>query len=262
MSLSALTVPQIKRLVDISEALDDVFLEMLASDPRRGVRRIYLEAVRRKEGRKAEEQRLKRMFERERILHKQSLTRIAGVDEAGRGPLAGPVVAAAVMLPQCVFLEGLDDSKKLTPKKREKLAMQIKKLALDWSIALATVEEIQVLNIRRASLLAMRRAVCGLKSKPQYVMVDGRDRIQTDLSQETVVGGDRKVASIAAASILAKVTRDDYMNIYHCLFPQYGFNIHKGYGTAGHLQALARYGSCPIHRANFLCGKGGLSFGI
>ncbi|RKO66625.1 ribonuclease HII [Desulfofundulus salinus] len=181
----------------------------------------------------------------------QGYSLVAGVDEAGRGPLAGPVVAAAVILPGRVFLPGLNDSKKVSPERREDLAHRIKQVALDWAIGISTVNEIELLNIHFASLLAMRRAVQGLSVVPQFLLVDGRFPLNLSLPQRALVGGDASSASIAAASILAKVTRDQLMQVCHHLYPQYGFDRHKGYPTSAHRQALARWGPCPLHRASF-----------
>jgi ribonuclease HII len=190
-------------------------------------------------------------FRYEEELYARGYSLVAGVDEAGRGPLAGPVVAAAVILPGRVFLSGLNDSKKISPVRREELAHQIKQVALDWAIGLSTVKEIELLNIHYASLLAMRRAVLGLKVVPEFLLVDGRFPLKLSLPQRALVGGDASCASIAAASILAKVARDQLMRICHHLYPQYGFDHHKGYPTVEHRQALARWGPCPLHRLTF-----------
>lgn len=185
-------------------------------------------------------------------LRLQGFTLIAGVDEAGRGPLAGPVVAAAVILPDGVRLPGLNDSKKLSAAKRETLAVQIKKTALAWAVGLATVSEIERENIHRASLWAMKRAVRGLEIVPHYLLVDGRALIpDLPVSQRALAGGDGLSAAVAAASILAKVTRDHLMRTYHHVYPEYGFDRHKGYPTAAHLEKLSAFGPCPIHRAGF-----------
>ena len=176
---------------------------------------------------------------------------VAGVDEAGRGPLAGPVVAAAVILPPQAWLPYLNDSNKLTAKKREELAVLIKKNALGWATGMSTVEEILQQNIHQAGLVAMRRAVQDLPGKPTYLLVDGFKITGLDLPQTPLIGGDGLSASIAAASILAKVTRDQLMDSYDRLYPEYGFRRHKGYATPEHLQALKRFGPCPIHRAGF-----------
>ena len=176
---------------------------------------------------------------------------IAGVDEAGRGPLAGPVVAAAVILDDLNPIAGLADSKKLTALKRERLFDEIRAKALCCSIAEATVEEIDELNILQATLLAMRRAVEGLRLKPTKVLVDGNRLPVLDVLAEAIVKGDSKVQAISAASILAKVHRDRWCQELHAQYPQYGFDGHKGYGTASHLQALQEHGATPWHRKSF-----------
>ena len=176
---------------------------------------------------------------------------IAGVDEAGRGPLAGPVVAAAVILDERHAIKGLADSKKLSARRREALFDEIRAKALCCSVAQASVEEIDELNILQATLLAMRRAVMGLRLPPKLVLVDGNRLPVLDIRAEAIVKGDDKVPAISAASILAKVTRDRWCLEYHQQFPQYGFDQHKGYGTADHLAALRLHGPCPQHRRTF-----------
>lgn len=175
----------------------------------------------------------------------------AGVDEAGRGPLAGPVVAAAVILDRLHPVDGLADSKKLTPFRREQLFGEIQARALCWSIALATVEEIDRLNILQATLLAMKRAVESLRIAPSRVLVDGNQLPRLAILSEAIVKGDALVPAISAASILAKVYRDRWCAEYHLQFPQYGFARHKGYGTVAHLAALRAHGACPQHRRSF-----------
>jgi ribonuclease HII len=176
---------------------------------------------------------------------------VAGVDEAGRGPLAGPVVAAAVILDELKPIQGLQDSKKLTALRRDKLFDEIRAKALCFSIAEASVEEIDTLNILQATLLAMRRAVMGLRLKPVKVLVDGNQLPRLDVLAEAIVQGDAKVQSISAASILAKVHRDRWCAELDQQFPQYGFSENKGYGTAAHLAALRQFGACPEHRKSF-----------
>lgn len=176
---------------------------------------------------------------------------VAGVDEAGRGPLAGPVVAAAVILDDLNPISGLADSKKLTALRREKLFDEIRAKALCCSIAEASVEEIDQLNILQATMLAMRRAVEGLRLKPVKVLVDGNRIPVLDVLAEAIVKGDAKVPAISAASILAKVYRDRWCVEYDREFPQYGFAGHKGYGTVEHLMALRAHGACPQHRKSF-----------
>ena len=176
---------------------------------------------------------------------------IAGVDEAGRGPLAGPVVAAAVILDDMQPIKGLADSKALTARRREKLFDEIRAKALCCSIAEASVEEIEQLNILQATLLAMRRAVEGLRLKPRLVLVDGNRLPVLAMRAEAIVKGDALVPAISAASILAKVQRDRWCAELDLQYPQYGFAKHKGYGTAAHLAALREYGACPQHRKTF-----------
>lgn len=176
---------------------------------------------------------------------------MAGVDEAGRGPLMGPVVAAAVILDELNPIRGLADSKKLTALKREKLYDEIRAKALCHSIAMATAEEIDHLNILQATMLAMKRAVEGLRLKPNKVLVDGNRLPTLVILSEAIVGGDALVPSISAASILAKVYRDRWCAEFHLQYPQYGFADHKGYGTAVHLAALREHGACPQHRRSF-----------
>ena len=176
---------------------------------------------------------------------------IAGVDEAGRGPLAGPVVAAAVILDARAHIQGLADSKQLSPRRREQLFDEIRAKALCCSIAQASVEEIDRLNILQATMLAMQRAVKGLRLKPNKVLVDGNRLPSLEVLAEAVVWGDALVPAISAASILAKVTRDRLLNELHALHPDYGFDRHKGYGTAQHMLALQTLGPLDVHRRSF-----------
>ncbi len=176
---------------------------------------------------------------------------IAGVDEAGRGPLAGNVVAAAVILDDLNPIAGLNDSKKLTALRREKLYAEIHAKALCVSVGQASVEEIDRLNILQATMLAMQRAVCGLRLKPAKVLIDGNRIPKLDMLAEAIVGGDAKVKAISAASIIAKVTRDRQCDELHAAHPRYGFNQHKGYGTAEHMAALKLHGATPEHRRSY-----------
>jgi ribonuclease HII len=180
-----------------------------------------------------------------------SVALTCGVDEAGRGPLAGPVSAAAVILDELNPIPGLNDSKKISERKRDLLAPLIRERALAWSVAYATVEEIDELNILQATLLAMRRAVLALPIQPQLVLVDGLYCPQTGIPSEAIIKGDSKVAAISAASILAKTGRDALMLQLHELYPCYGFAIHKGYPTAAHLLALREHGVSEVHRRSF-----------
>ena len=177
---------------------------------------------------------------------------VCGVDEAGRGPLAGPVCAAAVILPEGVIIDGVNDSKKLSEKKRESLFDVIREQALSYSIAYATVDEIEEINILNATMLAMRRAIDGLDRKADYAMIDGNKIPPIDIDAECIVKGDAKSMSIACASILAKVSRDRLLYKYAEEYPMYGFDKHKGYGTKVHREAILKYGPCPYHRKSFL----------
>ena len=177
---------------------------------------------------------------------------VCGVDEAGRGPLAGPVCAAAVILPPHLEIPGLNDSKKLTDKRRRELMPVIKEQAIAYGIAFASHEEIDGINILQATYLAMERALAELSVKPDIALIDGNRAKDFGLPVKTVVHGDSLSASIAAASVLAKVTRDDLMMTLAEEYPQYGFEIHKGYGTKAHYEALSTYGPCPVHRMTFL----------
>lgn len=174
---------------------------------------------------------------------------MVGVDEAGRGPLAGPVVAAAVILPLDAVLEGLDDSKKISPAKREELFPKIQ--AMVHGVAVVSQEVIDEINILQAARLAMKQAVEKLPSDPDLLLIDGNQRIDSSIDQWTIVKGDAKSFSIAAASVLAKVTRDRIMEDYHHMYPQYEFTRHKGYGTQLHRDLIAEHGPCPIHRRTF-----------
>ena len=192
-------------------------------------------------------------YEFEKAAVNSGFSCICGVDEAGRGPLAGPVCAAAVILPAGAVIEGLDDSKKLTEKKREKLYDTIKETAVAYSVAYGTLEEIETVNILEATYLAMNRAIEGLTVKPDFALIDG-NRVPRGIKIpcETIVKGDSKSMSVAAASVLAKVTRDRLMLEYDKKYPEYNFKKHKGYGTKEHTELIKQYGPCEIHRLSFL----------
>ena len=196
-------------------------------------------------------QRLRHLLTRERELWDAGIGRIAGVDEAGMGPLAGPVVAAAVIFPPGAGLRGVHDSKRLTAVQRRRLESEIRGCALAHAVIRVEVPEIDSLNIYRAGLEAMRRAVLGLRLPPEYVLVDGRRIPGLDVEQEVVIGGDGKCHAIAAASILAKTSRDALMEGYDAQYPGYDFASHKGYATSAHRAAIRRLGPSPIHRRSF-----------
>lgn len=190
-------------------------------------------------------------FSYEEALLAQGKKYIVGVDEVGRGCLAGPVMAAAVILPFPCFIQGIKDSKKIAPKKREILCEQIQKEAIAFSFGLVSPAEIDEINILQATLKAMRQAVLGLSVKPDYILIDGRNLLELDIPQRSIIGGDNLSISIAAASILAKVERDALMRSQEEAYPGFSFSGHKGYGTAAHLQELRSFGATPIHRKSF-----------
>ena len=194
----------------------------------------------------------KYLWEIEDSLKEKGVGVICGVDEAGRGPLAGPVYAAAVILPDHLQIPGLDDSKKLTDKRRRELMPIIKEQAIAYGIGVATQQEIDEINILQATFLAMERAISQLEGKADFALIDGNREKDFGLPVMTVVKGDSRSANIAAASVLAKVSRDGYMEEMAKQYPQYGFEIHKGYGTKAHYEALRTYGHCPLHRVTFL----------
>ena len=188
----------------------------------------------------------------ESVFYEKGVEIVCGIDEAGRGPLAGPVCAAAVILPKGIDIPGLDDSKKLSDKRRRELFPIIKENALAYGIAFADEKEIDEINILQATFLAMERAVEKLPVRPDLLLIDGNRKKDFGIPAETVIHGDSLSASIAAASVLAKVTRDDYMLSMAGTYPVYGFDIHKGYGTKAHYEALTQHGPCPLHRMSFL----------
>ncbi len=198
-----------------------------------------------------EEKRLEEMLKIENDLYSKGYKLIAGVDEAGRGPLCGPVVAAAVILPENYKIEGVNDSKKLSEKKREMLYDKIINEAVAVGVGISDVDVIEKVNILNATKMAMKEAISKLSVKPDFVLIDGNQMIDIDIEASTVVSGDAKSESIAAASIIAKVTRDRMLYDYDKVYPEYGFAKHKGYGTKAHIAAIKEYGLTPIHRPSF-----------
>lgn len=200
-----------------------------------------------------EEARLNKLKEYENNLYKTGLTYIAGIDEAGRGPLAGPVVVGIAIMKPDSMIEGINDSKKISETKREKLYEQIKEEAIDWSVGIVSEKEIDELNILNATKKALTEAISNLKVKPDRILVDALEHIDTQgIPYTSIIKGDAKVYSISAASIIAKVTRDRIMREYDEVYPQYGFAKHKGYGTAMHIDAIKQYGPCALHRKTFI----------
>jgi len=226
-------------------------LRLLRADPRPGARRLAGQLEARLADERLEQRRVSRLFALRRRLAREGARLVAGVDEVGMGPLAGPVVAAAVVLPERVALPGLDDSKRVAPAERERLAAGIRAQALALGVAEVWPEEIDRRNIYRAGLEAMRRAVLALGVAPDHVLVDARSIPGIDAPQTPLVGGDARDGSIAAASIVAKVHRDAIMVRLDGEFPGYGFALHKGYATASHLAALRDLGPCAMHRRSF-----------
>jgi len=236
---------------ELSEAEYRDFIAALQRDSRRGARELAERMQRRLDAEIAEDERIERLFEGRRRLFEAGARLVAGVDEVGMGPLAGPVVAVAVILPERVDLRGLKDSKQLSPRARDVLAARIREQALACSAGKVPPAEIDRLNIYRAGLEAMRRAVAGLSLAPDHIMVDARTIPKIRAPQTAIVGGDATDGSIAAASIVAKVHRDAIMRHLAERYPGYGFDRHMGYGTEQHLAALHRLGPSPIHRRSF-----------
>lgn len=253
MEISEMTLFEIRKLLnECGLSLNDEIRLALSNDNRIGIHKIYQQFCRRQDFENRECLRLRNMQLYEDSARQKGISVIAGVDEAGRGPLAGPVVAAAVILPEKLITKGINDSKKLTPAKREQLYHEITDMAVCWSVGISSVEEIDRINILRASLLAMHRAVQALRHKPEYVLVDAVQIPEINIPQLAIIKGDGLSVSIAAASIIAKVTRDRMMDELDREMPQYGFVRHKGYGTTDHMKALQVYGPSSIHRKTFL----------
>jgi ribonuclease HII len=240
-----------RRYVDRGRPLPLKIERVLEADQRPGARQILELVRRRRREHRAEGQRLRGILRFERELWQNGLTLLAGVDEAGMSPLAGPVAAAAVVLEVETRLIGVDDSKKLSARARDELAAEIKERARAWAVAFAEPSEIDAINIYWAGLLAMRRAVEGLGVVPQHLLIDARRLRDLEIPQSAIPKGDERSASIAAASILAKTARDARMIEADRQFPGYGFAQHKGYPVRAHCVALARLGPCPLHRRSF-----------
>jgi ribonuclease HII len=250
--VTRLLLAQIRRRVVIeARPLDAETGAALKADPRPGAKAILDAVARRRAENRAEGQRLRHLLRYESALWADGILHVAGVDEAGMSPLAGPVAAAAVVFAPGWRIPGIDDSKKLDAAARNRLAAEIKKTAIAWSVAFAEVEEIDSINIYWAGLLAMRRAVDGLSPAPQHLLIDARRLKDRQIPQQRIVKGDCKSLSIAAASILAKTARDALMNELDAAYPGYGFAKHKGYPVREHVAALERLGASPVHRRSF-----------
>jgi ribonuclease HII len=240
-----------ERFVEGERPLPEGLEALLEADPRAGAREV-LRLVRKRRGEnRAEGQRLRHLLRFERELWERGVACVAGVDEAGMAPLAGPVVAGACILPRDYRPRGIDDSKQVDPDERERLAEDIKRHAVAWAVGRAEVEEIDRLNVYWAGILALRRAALALSPAPQHLLIDARKLKDVDIPQDGIVHGDALSLTIAAASILAKTTRDALMAEMDLRHPGYGFARHKGYPTPEHLAALKDLGACPIHRRSF-----------
>jgi len=252
VDLARLSLAELRRrFVDRAEPLSAEAEAALAADRRAGARALVAAVARRRTANRAEGQRLARLLAFERPLWAQGVSRVAGVDEAGVGPLAGPLVAAAVILPPEFRPRGLDDSKKLDEAARDRLAAELKAGAAAWAVGQASAEEVDRLNPYQAGLLAMRRAVLGLGVVPEHLLVDARRIPDVPMPQQGIVKGDARSLSIAAASVIAKTTRDALMVEAEAAYPGYGFARHKGYGAPAHLAALQLLGPCAIHRRSY-----------
>ena len=250
--LARLSVCELRaRFLDGERPLPEGLEALLEADPRAGAREVLRLVRKRREENRAEGQRLRHLLRYERELWARGVVHVAGVDEAGMAPLAGPVVAGACILPRDYRPRGIDDSKQLDRRERERLAADVKANAVAWAVARAEVDEIDGLNIYRAGLLALTRAVRALAVAPDHLLVDARSLRDLRIPQTPIVHGDALSLTIAAASILAKTTRDALMTELDAVYPGYGFARHKGYPTAEHFEALGRLGACPIHRRSF-----------
>ena len=251
MSFAKMTIRELAAFLACKKELCPEEVVLLEADQRRGAADLLKTYYRRREAQFKEEARLQKMLAEEKKLWEQGFKAVAGVDEAGRGPLAGPVVAAAVIFKPDIHINGLNDSKQLSAATRERIFEHIILEAEAYGIGSASREEIDQLNIHHATLLAMRRALDRLPLLPDFVLVDGFPISQCPFRQKAIKGGDTLSQSIAAASVLAKVTRDKMMTDLHVYYPRYGFDRNKGYGTLEHRRALFDYGPCPAHRRSF-----------
>ncbi len=250
--IARLSVAELReRLLDRCQPLSEACEEALSGDPRAGAREVLRVVLQRRHANRAEGQRLRHLLRYEAELWEKGVVHVAGVDEAGMAPLAGPVVAGACILPHDYRPRGIDDSKQLDRGERERLAEDIRRNAIAWSTARAEVEEIDSLNIYHAGILALVRAVRGLGVAPEHVLVDARKLPQLGIAHTPIIHGDALSLTIAAASILAKTTRDALMCELDAAHPGYGFSRHKGYPTPEHFDALGRLGACPVHRRSF-----------
>ena len=251
MDLSNYTIRELKKKLQ-ERKVPKQLIDHLKNDPRKGVQKLAQKYIKQWQKKQKFREKWQQMNHKQLQLHNKGWELIVGLDEAGRGPLAGPVVAGAVILDPEVSLPGLDDSKKINPERREELFSIIKTRAVKVGVGIVDNREIDRINIHQACFQAMKKAIINLNLIPDYLLVDGRHPIPgLSLPQEAVIDGDCKVNAIAAASIIAKVTRDKIIDEYHQKYPQYGFIRNKGYGTPEHLQALKKHGATPLHRYSY-----------
>lgn len=247
------------KVKDINEFVSNIdesdymkYIDILSKDDRKSVQKIAVKLSKKLDALRKEEERIHRIKEFERWSYENGYTYVGGIDEAGRGPLAGPVVAAVVVFNKDVDIKYINDSKKLSEEKRNELFKIIKNEALDYGIGIVDNEKIDEINILNATYLAMKKAINNLNNKPDCLLIDAVSIPNIDIAQKSIIKGDSKSISIAAASILAKVTRDKLMYEYDDKYSEYGFSKHKGYGTKEHYEAIRAYGVTPIHRKSFL----------
>ncbi len=252
--MEKLSVREIKEIIE-NISCDEYlsYINILSKDSRESVKKIAISLSKKLDKVRKEEERLKGMFIIEEALFAEEYKKVGALDEAGRGPLAGPVVSACVVLDKNPMIEGIDDSKKISEKNRDKIFGEIVSSGIIYGIGISDSSEIDEYNILNATFISMKRAIAMASEKPDFVIVDGNQKIRDiNYPQRCIVQGDSKSISIACASILAKVTRDRIMREYAQIYPQYGFDKHKGYGTKEHIEAINKYGTTPIHRMSFL----------
>lgn len=252
MNISNLTVLQIKQKIDTLQIEEyEIVLKQLKKDNRRSLKKLALKLESCLEQHLKEKKRQTKLLKIEKFYRSKGFKFIAGVDEAGRGPLAGPVVAAAVILPEEIYIDGINDSKKLTPRKRELIYEDIKSKALSINFCCIDNDYIDKVNIHKATLEAMKRAVLGLSITPEILLIDALKLKGINIPQQSIIRGDSLSMSIAAASIVAKVERDRIMKSYDKIYPHYGFDKNKGYPTREHIEQIKKHGFSPIHRRSF-----------
>jgi len=250
LDISGLTVDKLAQIIEESTPSKEL-LEALKADERKSVKKLFDKYIRTKEAESRSKEKSEQLLVFERRLWNEGWTLVGGIDEAGRGPLAGPVVAACVVLPKGLIIAGVDDSKKLTPAKREALYDEIFEKAVSIGVGIVDNNRIDEVNILNATREAMQQAIERCNIRPDYLLIDAVRLDDHPIPQLSIIGGDRRSQSIAAASIIAKVIRDRLMNDYSAIYPGYGFEKHKGYGTAEHEAAIKRLGLSPLHRRSF-----------